>query len=103
MWVSRFRNEALGFDSFEGYTKGETWNGWDCPYFTFEQAQKILNVFNEIHRIIGESRQAYYDSNNDFFAFPRDSDETEIYKPVVENKIKYYPIGAFNWIWEEIN
>ncbi len=23
----------------EGFTAGETWNGWDCPYFTFEQAQ----------------------------------------------------------------
>jgi hypothetical protein len=102
MEITRFKNDALGFEAFEGYTKGENWNGWDCPYFTFEQAQKILKIHNELKRITGEVAQAYYDFDNDFFAFPVADDETEIYKPIVENNKKYYPIGAFTWIWEEV-
>ena len=102
MKLSRFTNNALGFDSFEGFTKGENWNGWDCPYFTFEQTQKILKAYNELRQIIGENSKAYYKSEIDAFVFPVSEDETEVYEALVENGQKYYPVDSFVWIWEEI-
>ena len=96
-----FKNDSLGFDSFEGFTKGETWNGWDCPYFSFEQANKILKTFNDLRSIIGQSDLAYYDSGADSFVFPINDEDPEIYYADIEDGIKYYPIGAFSWIWEE--
>jgi hypothetical protein len=103
MRLSGFKNEALGFQSFEGYTKGEIWNGWDCPYFTFEQAQKVLKAYNELRQIIGAISLAYYDSETDAFVFPDSEDEPETYKALNEQGQNYYPIGAFVWIWEEVN
>lgn len=99
MQKTRFKNDALGFDSYEGFTKGETWNGWDCPYFTFEQAQKILKTYNQLRSIIEEA-QAFYDSSADAFIFPSE-DDSEIYTGVIEEGEKYYSIGSFVWIWEE--
>lgn len=98
MQITQFRNDVLGFDSFEGYTKGESWNGWDCPYFTFEQSQKVLQSYNQLRSILGEI-QAYYDVGTDAFIFPAE-DEPEIYKAITEEGEKYYPIGGFVWIWE---
>lgn len=27
---------------FEGYTLGQTWNGWACPYFTEKVGKEII-------------------------------------------------------------
>ena len=97
--LTRFKNDALGFDSFEGYTKGENWNGWDCPYFTFEQAQRVLQTYNQLRSITGEA-QGYYDAGADAFIFPAE-DEPEIYNAITSENEKYYPVGAFCWIWEK--
>jgi hypothetical protein len=39
MRVADFALDFLDDVTFEGYTQGETWNGFACPYFSFEQAQ----------------------------------------------------------------
>jgi hypothetical protein len=94
--------ESLGYETFKGFTKGENWNGWDCPYFTFEQAQKVLKTYNELRRIIGQNVLAYYDAETDAFVFPANAeDESEIFAAIIEDSEKYYPVGAFCWIWEE--
>jgi len=101
MKLTSFKNEALGFNSFEGYTKGETWNGWSCPYFTFEQSKKVLEIYNQFCKIIQKDFLAYYDSEIDAFIFPS-FEEIEVYSVLVEKGIKYYPIGSFAWIWEDM-
>ena len=101
MRLTNFKIESLGYETFEGFTKGEEWNGWDCPYFTFEQAQKVLKTYNELCRIIGQTNVASYDLSADAFVFPSDDGEKEIFSSVAEDGQKYYPIGAFCWIWEE--
>lgn len=102
MRLTNFKIESLGYETFEGFTKDEDWNGWDCPYFTFEQAQKVLKTYNTLRSVIGQKGLAYYDSAADGFIFPtNDEDEPEIFAATVENGEKYYPVGAFCWIWEE--
>ena len=102
MKLTAFVNDALGFDSFEGYTRGENWNGWSCPYFTFEQAQNVLKIYNEVQTITANNLPGRYDAQADVFVFSTEPEgETEIYSAIVENNEKYYGIGAFNWIWEE--
>ena len=29
-----------------GVTDGTLWNGWECPIFTFENAQKIITLLD---------------------------------------------------------
>jgi hypothetical protein len=101
MRPTKFKIESLGYETFDGFTLGEDWNGWACPYFTFEQAQKVLKNFNELRKIIGQKNLAFYDCAIDAFVFPVDEDEPEVFAAVVKNKLKYYPLGAFCWIWEE--
>jgi len=99
----KFKLESLGCETFDGFTRDEDWNGWDCPYFTFEQAQKVLKNYNELRQIIGQNNLAQYDLATDAFIFPAgDEDETEVFAAINENGQKYYPVGAFCWIWEEI-
>lgn len=103
MRLTNFKIESLGYDAFEGFTKGEDWNGWDCPYFTFGQAHKVLETHNELRLIIGQKDLAYYDSATDAFVFPTNNeDESEIFAAIIEAGQKYYPVGAFCWIWEEM-
>ena len=101
MRQANFKLESLGYETFEGFTRDEEWNGWGCPYFTFEQAQKILKSSNQLRAVIGQN-PAFYDSAIDAFVFPLSDDEFETFTPFFENDQKYYPIGTFNWIWEEI-
>lgn len=32
--------------TFDGYTNGRRWNGWECPWFTVEAAEKALGRIN---------------------------------------------------------
>lgn len=96
MRATKFGLDTFENEFFEGYTRDEEWNGWACPYFTFEQAQSIV----EAHHRRGMS--ARYDINLDQFVFIPGGGDEEIYAPVEIDSQKLYPIGAFNWIWEEV-
>jgi len=43
---AKFKLEALGYDTFDGFTKGELWNGWDCPYFTSKPTKFWQTITN---------------------------------------------------------
>ncbi len=102
MRKTKFKIESLGYETFEGFTKDEDWNGWDCPYFTFDQAQKVLKQFNLFREITRQKGFAFYDETADAFVFPlNDEDESEVYAAIDEEGQKYYPVGASCWIWEE--
>ena len=98
MHLQKFTIDTLGERVFEGYTKDEHWNGWACPYFTFEQAQSIVTAHND------NGWPAHYDQVHDQFVFSMKhagGEEDEVYSPVQEDGLKLYPIGTANWIWEE--
>lgn len=92
MRQSKFTIESIPRQQFEGFTDGGNWNGWATPYFSFEQAQRIVEAHN--------SGNARYDEENDQFVFNID-DEEEFYPAVLEDGRKLYSIGNGSWIWEE--
>ena len=95
MRAARFAIESLGDEVFEGFTQGETWNGWARPYFTFKQAQRIV----EAHRARGA--KAWYDEAQYAFGFEISPDEVDAFPGEVVEGQTLYPIGAGCWIWEE--
>ncbi len=88
MRLANFKIESLGYETFEGYTKDEDWNGWDCPYFTFEQAQKILKTYNMLRSIIRQKELAYYDSATDGFIFPATMKTNRIFSRQLMKPVK---------------
>lgn len=78
--------------SFDCSTTGESWNGWECPYFTKEQGEALL-------RSPG-FESGRYDSEQDAFVFPCDEEgEPDVWPAVEVDGVKYYGIGAGCWIW----
>jgi hypothetical protein len=94
MRKAKFSIDLIDGFTFDGYTQGEEWNGFACPYFNFEQAVYLKDVFSKV------GVNASYNQNKDLFIFVINM-ETESYFPVNIEGNKYYPIGAFNWIWDE--
>lgn len=96
--LTRFSIDAIGEDVlFDGFTTGDTWNGWACPYFTFEQAQQLMRAYEE------NRMRAWYDQDFDAFSFKvgNDDSESDTFSVIEVEGRKLYPIGAFCWIWEE--
>lgn len=98
----RFSIESLENAEFEGFTDGDSWNGWACPYFTNQTAKTILKA-SEIN---GYSWR--YDAAADAFLVSH-IDDPESFEPerfesvninVDGSNIVVYPVGAYSWIWE---
>jgi hypothetical protein len=83
----RFNIDFLDQQEFEGYSRGEELNGFACPYFTYEQALKIIYAWNE------SGGKASYEINNDQFDFVMQDGETESFPTLEVEGIKVYPIG----------
>lgn len=100
---ARFVMDSIPGQSFTGFTDGSDWNGWACPYFTFEEAVRVLRASQP------NGFWWRYDSVDDAFtagARPQASgDEPEYYEAetveVDGETVTLYPVGARYWIWEE--
>jgi hypothetical protein len=84
-------------ENIEGLTYGNTWNGWACPYFTYENALKLAELMPDFNMS--------YDSKTDtFIANTDDGFETsEEFPAKVIDGVKYYGIGNMSWCWYEFN
>jgi hypothetical protein len=80
--------------NIEGLTYGNRWNGWACPYFTYENAMKIAEVMPDFHM--------WYDMDNDLFFTTDEETDSEEFFPKLIDGIKYYGIGNCSWCWDEI-
>jgi len=102
---SEFYLDADPDTSYQGYTAGQTWNGFACPYFELQVAQEVAQAYVEMHAEgPGRPRKVEYDPENDCFRFyePAYDDWEEVSALIVGEK-KLYPIGAFSWAWHEVN
>ena len=99
MREGKFYLDFLEGHTFEGYTQDEKWNGFACPYFTYDQAMNIVTAWQ------GTGTEAYYDPNSDSFYFKMADSSDEVtedrFEAVRLHEMKLYPIGAFSWIWDE--
>lgn len=88
-----------GIGTFDGYTKGETWNGWSCPYFAENEAKAIIESLKE------DGTPGHLNSEKQIVILHMDDgfEEPEVYHgEFVQgcNEI-LYPIGAYEWVWDE--
>ena len=94
------------FGPFEGWTNGQRWNGWECPFFECDTVIRMVDTWNN-KAFDGEEYQARYDEERDAFYF-RDGglEEWDCFgAKTIETEgkaIKVYPIGAFCWIWSDV-
>lgn len=89
--------------SFQGFKNGNYWNGWECPVFTKEVSEKILN------RFMRKQDEAFYDKEKDAFIvrfFECKDEEPEVFEgtDIVVGGQTYhvYGIGSFSWCWDEV-
>ena len=85
--------------AFEAFSKGDDWNGWACPWFTYPEALRFVDAWNAPVEDCGRG-PARYDSECDLFEFTIEG-ETDRFEPEVIDGVKLYPIGAYGWCWEE--
>jgi len=102
-WVRRqFDIEGLYGGGIWGWTRGEHWNGWACPRFEFSAALEVI-VFNN-EPPVGTAR---FDPETDTVIVHWQNDEEQRYEGEIietaEGPKKVYAIGAWAWIWEEVN
>ena len=87
--------------NYEGYTDGRLWNGWECPWFTKEVAEQIMRDLNR------DGVETEYDATTDSYIIQEEEWDLpgvfEGYDVETEDGIKHlYPIGAWCWIWDEV-
>lgn len=101
MRSTSFAIDFLEGETFNGYTRDEDWNGFACPYFSFAQGQKLVEAWRR------GGWSARYEVETDSFVFEMQSGggetDCESYSGSEVEGAKVYPIGAFNWIWDEVN
>lgn len=97
-----FSIEALSDQLFDGYTGGQYWNGFACPYFSFEGASRIVSAWQS------HGWLAAYDQVADAFVFSVGHDYGtgepeghEAFASVEAEGRRLYPIGAMSWTWDE--
>jgi hypothetical protein len=98
---TRFCLEGLDDKSFEGWTCGESWNGWEMPYFELKTAQSVLDALG--------ATSTFQDDKKALKANLDPSDpieevewEAELLEMPDGGVVEAYPIGAGSLIWEEV-
>ena len=89
-----------GQKSFSGYyDPGRDWNGWDCPYFEWEEAQKIADWINEW----SSQKQLKVDYDERVIISMEDPesqfDITGSLVDTVDGEKELFEVGTGWWIW----
>jgi hypothetical protein len=98
MRMAKFVFDLLGDQSFEGYARLEYWYGFACPYFTYDQAQNVVEAW------LSWVGQASYDSEHDQFTFEmiiEGRKNSWSFSGVDIEGMRLYPVGAYYWFWDE--
>jgi hypothetical protein len=79
---------------FKGWTVGEIWNGWECPYFEKEEADKVVKASSGKWSKDGET--CHFDLNDEDYVVEKETIQT------VEGPKVVWAIGNMYWIWSKI-
>lgn len=86
---------------YTGWTTGEVWNGWACPYFEIEVARRVAADYASANA--AEGATAEFDENTNAFRFLDPvQGEWEVYEGFEEDGRMLYPIGTQYWTWTEV-
>ena len=106
LYAERFVLDDVA-EVFDVYTDGSLWNGWHCPRFTREQADRVCEALNAKYGD-GDKRM-YYDPASDAYRVREgfldyDDDGMEPAKGAVgvipgAGSVKLYSIGGWSWCW----
>jgi len=77
--------------NIDGMTYGYTWNGWACPYFTYENAMRLAELAPDLH--------LWYYIEKDSFITTDESYDPQEFEAMIIDGVKYYPIGNYSWCW----
>ena len=86
---------------FEGYDEEYYWNGWECPWFTKEVGDAIVNYYKDT---------MYFDEKEDAFVFTApygniDEEDPDYFAgqdiETVDGVKHLYPIGNGSWTWDK--
>ena len=86
-------------ESFEGWTDGRRWNGWEMPYFERSEAERLI-------RWLGDGRARFNAEGDAFVTLSQDGEE-EVWQAqsvVISDgsKLRVYGVGAGAWVWDEV-
>jgi hypothetical protein len=96
---SMYRAAEFEFDEgpcWPGFTKGQTWNGWACPFFTKEVAMNVLDWMAEGNT---EGEGTIYEETENTLTIIDLQYPEEPYT-IEENKDGFYNLGG-SWTWNE--
>lgn len=83
--------------NIEGLTYGYTWNGWACPYFTYENALKLAELMPDFRMTYNQETDSFIANSDDQY-----QDNEEFFSKVIDG-VKYYGIGNCSWCWFEFD
>ena len=104
--AASFILEPLEGLAFAGYTTGHTWNGWACPLFTSDQAERIVEAWHtagyaaDYEPISDTFRFAPIDTEADSNPDLGDEEVAEQFGAVEIDGLTLYRVGAGAWVWE---
>lgn len=89
--------------AYLAYTNGDTWNGWDTPYFEVNEALQVMRDYNKD----AESPMQYDEATDTFHVTETECTSEGNWKGrniVTEDGIKHlYGIGSYSWVWDAVN
>ncbi|WP_175888186.1 hypothetical protein [Burkholderia contaminans] len=88
-----------GGKEYKGFSQGQYWNGFECPFFTLEVAQEIAKDMNAVTT----EEKLVYDEAQDTFIYQVDyypEDEWEKFEATMIEGKKLYGVGSFSWCWD---
>jgi hypothetical protein len=89
---AKFYLDCLPDHEWDGFTEGDDWNGWACPYFTEAEALRLNAALVALATAEGHLDDDTFDirwSLSDWRTL------TVQGQPV-------YGVGAYDWTWSEI-
>lgn len=87
----------------DGFTLGELWNGWACPYFEHEVCRNIMQEINKLSEETQSGERLLYDDKKDVFIYEVDNEVNDEYRSMCilyNQEVRVvYPLGAYGWVW----
>lgn len=89
---------TLGDDEFSGWSGGQLWNGWECPFFETESALAIVAMLNRWY-----PESARMESGS--IVVELDGERDEFTSQTIETPEGFktaYAIGSGAWCWQSV-